>query len=193
MDWSADPQGKALLFPWPETNAHLVLSHSGEGRPWATVASLAAIPLTEPFTSGYRIKRMITPIEKKERGNWTRGDLMRVRLDLEAQSDMTWVVVNDPIPAGSTILGTGLRRDSQLATQDEKWEGWVWPVFEEHSQEAFRAYYEFVPKGRWSLEYTLRLNNPGEFNLPPTRVESLYAPEMMGELPNEPVKVKDLP
>jgi len=30
----------------------------------------------------------------------------------------------------------------------------------------------------------VRLNNPGEFNLPATRVEAMYAPEMFGELPN---------
>jgi len=28
------------------------------------------------------------------------------------------------------------------------------------------------------------LNNPGRFELPATRVEALYAPEMFGELPN---------
>jgi hypothetical protein len=106
---------------------------------------------------------------------------------------MTWVVVSDPIPGGAAILGTGLGHDSQLATQNEKREGWVRPAFEERSQEAFRAYYEFLPKGRWTLEYTLRLNNPGQFNLPPTRVEALYAPEMLGESPNDLVTVKETP
>jgi uncharacterized protein YfaS (alpha-2-macroglobulin family) len=31
------------------------------------------------------------------------------------------------------------------------------------------------------VEYTLRLNNVGDFALPPSRVEALYAPEMFGE------------
>jgi len=30
----------------------------------------------------------------------------------------------------------------------------------------------------------VRLNNPGTFNLPATRVEAMYAPEMFGEIPN---------
>jgi uncharacterized protein YfaS (alpha-2-macroglobulin family) len=42
-----------------------------------------------------------------------------------------------------------------------------------------------VPKGTWVLEYTVRFNNPGQFHLPGTRVEALYAPEMLGEIPNE--------
>ena len=35
-------------------------------------------------------------------GRWTRGDVVRVRLEIDAQSDMSWVVVDDPVPAGAT-------------------------------------------------------------------------------------------
>ena len=56
--------------------------------------------------------------------------------------------------------------------------------FEERAFDAFRAYYEYVPKGKWSFEYTVRLNSAGEFRLPETRVEAMYAPEMFAELPN---------
>ncbi len=114
---------------------------------------------------------------------------MRVRLTVEAQSDMTWVVVSDPIPAGASHLGTGLGRDSKIAVQGEKREGWAWPTFEERGFEAFRGYYEYVPKGNFVVEYTIRLNQSGRFQLPTTRVEALYAPEMFGELPNEPLEV----
>jgi uncharacterized protein YfaS (alpha-2-macroglobulin family) len=88
------------------------------------------------------------------------------------------------VPAGATILGTGLGRDSRILTQGEERKGRVWPAYEERSFAAFRAYYEVVPKGAFTVEYTLRLNQSGSFLLPPTRVEALYAPEMMGEIPN---------
>jgi hypothetical protein len=64
------------------------------------------------------------------------------------------------------------------------------PAFEERSFEAFRAYYEQVPKGTWTVEYALRLNQAGTLSLPPTRVEALYAPEVFGEIPNEAVVVQ---
>ncbi len=63
------------------------------------------------------------------------------------------------------------------------------PTFEERRFDAFRAYYEFAPKGRWTMEYTVRFNNAGHFELPPTRVEALYLPEMFGEWPNAMVEV----
>ena len=39
------------------------------------------------------------------------------------------------------------------------------------------------------MEYTIRLNNVGEFSLPPSRAEAMYAPEMFGETPNGKMKV----
>jgi uncharacterized protein YfaS (alpha-2-macroglobulin family) len=102
---------------------------------------------------------------------------------------MTWVVVDDPIPAGASILGTGLGRDSQIQSAGERERGWVWPAFKERANDGFRAYYAFVPKGKWSVEYTVRLNNAGQFTLPPTHVEAMYNPEMFGDTPNAPMTV----
>ena len=182
--WSPTSRGGSLDHPWPPAPRPLAIEHRGTGRPWAMVQSLAAIPLKEPLSSGYRITRTVTPIERQAPDRWSRGDVLRVTLALEAQADMTWVVVNDPIPAGATILGTGLGLDSQAMSTGERREGEVYPAFEERTFDAFRAYYEYVPKGKWTVEYTLRLNNAGEFQLPETRVEALYAPEMFGALPN---------
>jgi len=190
VDWGAMPKGKTSLLAWPARKEELSISHQGTGKPWATVQSLAAIPLRESFSSGYKIRKTITPVEQKQSGQWNRGDIVRIHLELEAQADQTWVVVSDPIPSGSTILGKGLARDSQLLTKGEERKGWVWPAYEERSFEAFRAYYEFVPKGHWTVEYTVRLNQSGAFQLPTTRVEALYFPEMFGEIPNQAIEIR---
>ena len=186
-EWTGEGTGR-MSFEWPAQPQPLTLTHEGAGKPWATLVSRAALPLKSPFSSGYRITRTVSPVEG-DAGQWKRGDIYRVRLAMDAQSDMTWVVVEDPIPAGATILGSGLGGDSGLATRGEKREGWVWPAFEERGFEAFRAYYEFVPKGAWTVEYTVRMNNAGTFQLPPTRVEAMYAPEMFGEVPNTKVTI----
>jgi hypothetical protein len=184
IDWAANPKGDATLLAWPAEKAELDALHQGTGKPWLTIQSLAAIPLKEALSSGYSIRKTVSAVDRKAPERWSRGDIVRVRLEIEAQADMTWVAVSDPVPAGATILGTGLGRDSRILTQDEESKGQVWPAYEERSFGAFRAYYEVVPKGAWTVEYTLRLNQSGSFQLPPTRVEALYAPEMMGEIPN---------
>jgi uncharacterized protein YfaS (alpha-2-macroglobulin family) len=188
--FGGEPSGGSVLLPWPRGSGQLELEHKGTGKPWATVQTLSAVPLKAPLSSGYKIIKTITPVEQKTKGAWSRGDVYRVRLDLEAQSDMTWVVVDDPIPASASVLGSGLGGDSQIMTAGERSGGWTYPAFQERTFEGYRAYYEFVPKGKWSVEYTVRLNNPGQFNLPPTRVEAMYSPEMFGASPNAAVSVK---
>jgi len=187
--WAQPPAELDLVFGWPATRAELALQQVGTGAPWATIQSRAAIPLKVPLSSGYQITKTITPVEPKTPGVLSRGDVLRVRLEVDAQSDMTWVVVNDPIPAGAAHLGTGLARDSQIATQSEAPSEEISPAFQERAFDAYRAYYEFVPKGQLVAEYTIRLNQSGRFELPTTRVEALYAPEMFGDLPNAPMEV----
>ena len=185
-------RNNTMFVPWPDGAARdtLLVTQSGSGKPWLTLQSLAAVVLKEPFAAGYAIKKTVTPVEQAVPGLYTRGDVLRVSLEVNASADMTWVAITDPIPGGATILGGGLGRDSQIATQGEKRSGSGWPAFEERSFEAFRSYYEYLPKGVVKMEYTLRLNNVGDFALPPSRVEALYAPEMFGEMPNARVKVE---
>ncbi|MBS0390831.1 MAG: alpha-2-macroglobulin [Proteobacteria bacterium] len=181
-----------LFLPWAGSQ-QLSVTQRGPGRPWLTLQSVAAVPVRESFSAGFAITRSITPVEQANKdlpaGSYTRGDVLRVTLEVTGQADMSWVAITDPVPAGATILGSGLGRDSEIATQGEKRSGSGWPAFEERGFESFRGYYEYLPKGTVKMEYTLRLNNAGDFALPPSRVSALYAPEMFGEAPNARVKV----
>ena len=190
IDWTQHPEGGAVKLPWPDKAGTLSVTQEGSGKPWLTVQSLAAVPLKGPIRAGYSIVRSVSAVEQKDKSKWSRGDVLRVRLEVDAQTDMTWVVVSDPVPGGATILGSGLGRDSAIATRTERSAGSAWAAFEERSFEAFRSYYEYLPRGKHVVEYTVRLNNPGRFGLPPTRVEAMYAPETFGELPNASLEVQ---
>ncbi len=187
-------RNNTMFLPWGSAAKEtLTVTHTGPGKPWLTLQSLAAVPLKEAFNAGYQIKKTIQPIEQAVKGVYSRGDVLRITLEVNASADMTWVAITDPIPGGATILGSGLGRDSEIATQGEKRSGSGWPAFEERTFEAFRSYYEYLPKGIVKMDYTVRLNNVGDFALPPSRVEALYAPEMFGEAPNARVKVQAAP
>ena len=193
--WNATTAaGGKLQLPWgTPPPGSLKLSQDGTGKPWVTVQSLAALPITAPFSSGYRISKNIVAVEQKQKGAYSRGDVLRITLDIDAQSDMTWVALSDPIPGGASLLGSGLGRDSAIASSgdnDSRARSNAWLAYEERSFEGYRAYYEFLPKGRTSISYTVRLNNAGDFNLPPTRAEAMYAPEMFGEIPNAKMTIK---
>lgn len=183
------PSDAPLSLPWGDGKGAFSLTHQGSGQPWATVLVQAAVP-GKLVESGYRIKRTVKAIEQKVAGQWSRGDLLRVRVEVEAGQMMNWVALSDPIPSGASILGN-TERDSQIGQQGEnqtkdaeKDANHAWPIATERGLGYFRAYYEFTPKGRFWFEYTLRLNNAGEFFLPPSRVEAMYAPELFGQTPN---------
>ena len=199
VDWSVPDvvagAGREASLPWPDAAAGtLSLRHDGSGRPWATVRSRAAVPLRERLDAGFRVEREVTAVQQKVAGRWSVGDMMRVRLTVDAQADMTWVVLSDPVPAGSTIVGSGLGGQSSLAAAGRgagaraagagRAPERVLPVFEERSFEGWRGYWRHVPRGSFSAEYVVRLNQAGRFELPATRVEAMYAPEMFGERPN---------
>ncbi len=184
-------KNNGMFLPWgKEAKETLSVTHQGAGKPWLTIQSLAAVPLKDAFNAGYSLKKTIAAVEQAVPGKYSRGDVLRISLEVNASADMTWVALTDPIPGGATILGGGLGRDSEIASGGARASGSAWLAFEERSFESFRAYYEFVPKGSFKIEYTVRLNNVGDFSMPPTRVEAMYAPEMYGALPNARVKVE---
>ena len=181
LDWAKQPSGGELQLDWPPGAEDLQVRQEGAGKPWLLLQSRAAVPRQEPFGAGYRIERSVAPVHQRVPGKWSRGDVVRIRLDIDASADMSWVAVTDPIPAGANILGRGLLRDSALLNAGAGSSGSAWLAYQEPGATEMRAYYAFAPKGRFSLQYTLRLNNPGLFTLPPSRVEAMYAPEMFGE------------
>ncbi|MCF8198208.1 MAG: alpha-2-macroglobulin [Sulfuritalea sp.] len=190
--WKRGEDKPLLNLPWSAGASTLALQHEGNGKPWASIQALAAIPTSEPRQLGYRINRKVTPLQEKQKGKISRGDLWRVTLNIEAAQDMSWVALSDPIPAGARILGDGGGRDSRIATMTEdKRARRLWPTYVERTFASFRAYYEVMPKGRYSVDYTVRINNAGEFALPPTRVEAMYAPDVFGERPNGKVIVEN--
>ncbi len=189
-------EASRLLVPWPAKGAasdRLQLTHEGSGKPWAALQVLAAVPAKEVRSNGLRVTREVTPVQEKLSGKVSRGDVWRVRLSVESDQEMSWVVLNDPIPGGARILGEGDGRDSHIASIGENTGAAggnrAWPTYVERTFSAYRAYYGFVPRGRFFIDYTLRLNNAGEFSLPATRVEAMYAPEVFGESPNSKVVV----
>jgi hypothetical protein len=124
-------------------------------------------------------------VSQRTPGAWSRGDVARVRVSVVADADASWVVASDPIPTGATLLGRGFGGGADLLDAGESDAGGAWEAYTERSHEGFRRYYQYVPEGSFSFEYTVRFDQAGRFQLPPTRVEALYAPERMGEWPNE--------
>lgn len=187
--------GAKMRFDWPAGGSGVVTAkQTGSGKPWLTLQTKAARKLTAPVYAGFVVKKTLKPIEQKHKGRWTRGDVVELELTVSSNAPWTWVVIDDPVPAGASILGSGLGGESAIAgttgaTPDSGNDGFgVQLAYTERAFDAYRRYYERFSgsaKTPHKLSYRIRLNNAGEFVLPPTRVEAMYAPENFGEVPNE--------
>ena len=140
-------------------------------------------PAAAPLRAGYAINRSVSAVEQKGR-RWSRGDVMRVRLEIVAQSDMS-------LGGGER---SGARRRNRCSAPAwgaiQRWpraarsvrRGWL--AYEERSFEACAPTTSTCRAASMRDRASLRLNNsPGRFALPPTRVEAMYAPGF-GEAPN---------
>ncbi|WP_425228594.1 alpha-2-macroglobulin family protein [Sphingomonas sp.] len=204
--WPLAVAARSISFPLPAQITPLVLRQAGGTGPWATVSVRAAVPLRVPLFAGYRLGRQVTMVQQRTPGRLTRGDVMRVTLTVDAPAERNWVVVNDPVPAGATVIGD-LGGQSRLLRQGEDTPGQsdrvtidgkpfivmsgAQPAYVERARDSWRGYFSWVPAGRFVVSYTMRLNTAGRFSLPPSRVEAMYSPAVRAQLPNAPVEVGD--
>ncbi len=178
----------------------------GRRGPWASVSVSAAVPLTKPLNAGYRMARKVDVVQARTKGVLTRGDVVKVTITVEATAERNWVVIDDPIPAGGTIIGDLGGQSKILADQGsngggfdfvaQDGEGKLWNVevgaqlaYVERGNDSWRAFFSWLPKGKLTVSYLVRLNGAGRFNLPPSRVEAMYSPAIRAQLPNAPMTV----
>ena len=173
----------------PLVQAPLTLAQSGGAGPWAAVSVSAAVPLTQPLFAGYKMEKSVSIVSQKNKGWLTRGDVIRVTITVDATAERNWVVVSDPVPPGATIIGDLGGQSGILAAATGGGEG-VSPVYVERGREAWRGYFDWVPAGRFTVRYAVRLNGTGRFNLPPTRVEAMYSPDIRAQVPNKGIEVR---
>jgi uncharacterized protein YfaS (alpha-2-macroglobulin family) len=204
--WPMAANAAPLRLRLPAAQAPLSLGQSGGAGPWAMVSVAAAVPLKAPLFAGYRVDRKVSILSQKKKGQLTRGDVLKISLTITANAERNWVVVSDPVPPGATIIG-GLGGQSKILGDKAKGgegfnvdaedaDGKLWdirfgvvPAWISRDKDAWRGYFEWVPRGTFETEYAVRLNGSGRFTLPPTRVEAMYSPDIRGQLPLNPIAV----
>ena len=181
MDLNTNPATHDFVLQ--TAKASLQVKHNGTGAPWVMISSRFATPVMSAIKNGMSLERTISPVEQKIKGKWSKGDIVRVDLSMSSTAAQVWVVLNDPIPSGATILG-GVGNKTSAATMERSPTDLA-PSFIERSFEGMRAYYGYVPDRTWTYAYSFRLNQDGVFELPASRLESMYAPGMFAEVPTE--------
>lgn len=116
------------------------------------------------------------------------GDLIRVKLTVIAPNSLHYLVVEDPIPAGTEAVDTSLRTTSQLlespefqqvTEEDQPWGWWVFS-HTEIRDEKVALFAPVVKAGTYEYTYLLQASVPGEFLVMPAVAYEMYFPETFG-------------
>ncbi len=116
------------------------------------------------------------------------GDLVQVRLTVIAPNDLHYVVIEDPIPAGTDAVNPDLKTSQQVGTQpelnlsDPLSQGWGWWYFSniEFRDQKVVLFSTYLPAGTYEYVYTLRAGLAGTFNVIPATGQEFYFPEVYG-------------
>jgi hypothetical protein len=123
------------------------------------------------------------------------GDVIKVKLTIVAPTDLHYVVVEDPLPAGFEGVDLSLKTTSVVGEQPElrnvtaeeqdswvRWYGWGWWWFS-HSEmrdEKVSLFAQYLPRGTYEYTYLIRASVPGEFLVMPGTASQMYFPEVFG-------------
>jgi uncharacterized protein YfaS (alpha-2-macroglobulin family) len=123
-------------------------------------------------------------------GTWRirAGAKVRVRLTMVADARRTHVALIDPMPAGLEAVNPALAVSQTTPPEDGGDDGpvfrwsWWWNWFEHQNlrDDRAEAFTSYLPGGTYEYTYIARATTPGEFVVPPTRAEEIYAPEVFG-------------
>ena len=116
------------------------------------------------------------------------GDLVQVHLTIIAPNDLHYVVIEDPIPAGSDAVNPNLTTSQQIGTQpglvqnDPLSQGWGWWWFSniEFRDEKVVLNATYLPAGTYEYVYTIRPGLAGVYNVIPATGVEFYFPEVYG-------------
>jgi uncharacterized protein YfaS (alpha-2-macroglobulin family) len=183
----------------PESN-QVQLSKSGDGRLyWSTrgeyYSSQPKVVNTGTFQlSVVRQYYKLTATQKNGRvvyhmdplsGPVQVGDTLAVRITVGG-NDWRYLMIEDPIPSGAESI---TRDDLYELDEKPSWwtRGWGYRELYDDRTTFFTMYF-----GRGQKEYTylLKVVNPGEFRVSPTRVEPMYQPEYLATSDAMKVSVK---
>jgi hypothetical protein len=130
---------------------------------------------TSRFGSSLKIRKEIFKLERSARGDSLvkdlsdsrPGDLLMVRLLIENDRDLGFVSLDDQRPAGTEPL-------KQLS--EYEYNGGLW-YYRVNVDTGTRFFMDNLPKGRFVLEYPVRVSHLGTFSGGRANIQCSFAPE----------------
>jgi uncharacterized protein YfaS (alpha-2-macroglobulin family) len=122
------------------------------------------------------------------------GEKYIAELEITTRQERSFVVVNDPLPAGFKVVNPRFRTQAEMADRslEEDGPGRYWGGFY-HSQYYFdrvELFADFLTAGTHTWKYLVIAANSGDYQLPASMVLQMYNPEVFGRSADRKITIK---
>ncbi|MBI3006221.1 MAG: hypothetical protein HYY49_12520, partial [Ignavibacteriales bacterium] len=122
------------------------------------------------------------------------GTMAKITLTVSSNQDRNFIVVDDPIPAGFEIVNTSFETTSTAEIEEEQnsQEKWWRNPFQHREMYDDRALFfaDYFAAGVYTVSYLVRVTSFGTFQMPATRAEGMYEPEVFGQTSSKSMRVE---
>jgi hypothetical protein len=142
-----------------------------------------------PRDEGFSIQKQFLSLEGEPLTEFKSGEMVIVSLRIITPQERLFVVVDDPVPAGVEAVNPDFKIESrEMQRKMRQWARQIennspfWRGFnhvEIHSDRV-RLFADSLAPGIHYHHYLARILLPGKFQLPPTKAEEMYSPEVFG-------------
>jgi hypothetical protein len=122
------------------------------------------------------------PVTGDPKTEYRVGDLMGVRLTVEAPEEMWYITVEDPLPAGVEAIEGSLKAESASGS----------PLHFERRDEKAALFIQRLEAGEHIYRYLVRATVPGRFQAMPALVYPMYEPNLWGRSASDLLHVESL-
>ncbi|MBN1221594.1 MAG: Ig-like domain-containing protein [Anaerolineae bacterium] len=185
--------------PIPPTNGGEIKEGSSPGRLYYAAHLTYYKPTQEvrALDRGIRVSRQYRHLTASEEEGLEEGlikevklgDVIEVKLTLVAPNALHYVVVEDPLPAGTEAIDPSLATTS-MADQPSTNGHW-WFTHTELRDDKAVLFATYLPQGVYEYTYLIRATLPGEYQIRPTHAEEMYFPEVFGRSNGEVFRIRE--
>jgi alpha-2-macroglobulin len=172
---------------------------SGEGQLYYTAQLRTFVPVEEieALDRGIVVARQYSQVDDPGSAvsGAAVGEVIRVKLTIVASTDLTYVTVEDPLPAGCEAVDVALNTTSVVgevpalrdvtAEVEDGWYrrygwGWWWFSHSEIRDEKVTLFATYLPRGTYEYTYLMRASVPGAYRVIPATAYQMYFPDVFG-------------
>lgn len=147
-----------------------------------------------PQARGFRIERRVEMLAGKPLDKTIpSGAVVRVRLLVHAETEQSYVALDDRLPAGLEPMNQALATTERVEAPSPSAEARAARPYLSHQEmrdARVSFYFDRLPMGRYEVSYLATATTPGRFRRPAARVEAMYRPERYGTTEIDAVEIR---